>query len=91
MSQVLDAENLQRLIIEWSKQQGKIAIDERKANIPTSDDIVIGSRIRPLLENEIEDGHYEGARLRPGFTQVIDILQVVSTVRSGPQLRVCCT
>jgi hypothetical protein len=86
MSQVADVENLQELIQQWAKS--KRPLDERKANVPVSDDIVIGARIRPLLEKEIEDGHFEGARLRPGFTQVIDVPQITNTVRSGLQLKV---
>lgn len=87
MSQAPEVENLQELIQEWARS--KRPLDERKANIPVSDDIVIGARIRPLLQKEIDEGHFEGARLRPGFTQVIDVPQIVNTVRSGLQLKVC--
>ena len=54
---------------------------EPKLNESTSDDTVIGVRIRPLLEDEIADGQIEGVFARTGARNIIDLHERKATIR----------
>jgi hypothetical protein len=80
------AETLKFLVLEWAKR--KQPLDPRKAGIETNEDVVIGSRIRPLVEQEIEDGQIEGSLARESSIPVIDLHHLVTGLPGGPKLRV---
>lgn len=52
-----------------------------KAPASHSDDTIIGVRIRPLLEEEIEDGQIEGVIPRGGTNNVVDLHEMKATIR----------
>jgi hypothetical protein len=54
---------------------------EPKLNSSTSDDTVIGVRIRPLLEDEIADGQIEGVFPRSGAKNIVDLHERKATIR----------
>jgi hypothetical protein len=89
MEQVQAAETFKFLIQEWVKR--KQTPDPRKANIETNEDVVIGSRIRPLVEREIENGQVEGALTRPASNEIVDLHHLVTGLPGGPKIRVSCT
>ena|ERR1700753_1630558 len=80
------AETFKFLVQEWAKR--KQPLDPRKVDIQTNVDVVIGSRIRPLIEREVEDGQVEGASSRASLVPVIDLHHLVTGLPGGPKLRV---
>jgi hypothetical protein len=54
---------------------------ERKQDASQSDDTIIGARIRPLLEDEIESGQAAGVLPRRGTENVVDVHEMKATIR----------
>jgi hypothetical protein len=86
MEQIQMVETFKFLTSQWAKT--KQPPDQRKANLPTSEDVTIVARIRPLMEKEIEDGAVEGTSARGASKQIIDLHQMVTGLPGGPKLRV---
>jgi hypothetical protein len=59
-----------------------------KASTSHSEDTIIGARIRPLLEDEIEDGQVEGVLPRQREPNVVDVHEMRVAVRGPPKLNV---
>jgi kinesin family member 2/24 len=86
MEQIQNAKTFKFLTSQWAKN--KQPLDHRKANLPTSEDVTIVARIRPLVENEVEEGVVEGVSARENSEQVVDLHQLVLGLPRGPKLRV---
>jgi hypothetical protein len=59
-----------------------------KPSTSHSEDTIIGARIRPLLEDEIEDGQVEGVLPRRREANVVDVHEMRVAVRGPPKLNV---
>jgi hypothetical protein len=89
---VSKTENFHFLIKQWEHQRH--TLNREKLNIPRSDDMIIGARVRPILANEEkEGGHVEGVKMRQEFravkqgANVVDVHQLISN-SNGPAMRV---
>lgn len=59
------------------------------ANASTSPDIVVSTRIRPLLDEEASAGFSESVFPRVAQPGVVDVHELRRTVRGLPTLKVC--
>jgi hypothetical protein len=60
--------------------------DKKKAEMARSEDVIIATRIRPLLEHELEEGQVEGTTRRNLNT--VDLYGMTLGLPGGPKLRV---
>jgi len=70
MPSIDTSDTFQALVSLWNKKTHPT--DEKKANIPTNEDVTIASRIRPLLQNELDSGQVEGCLFRDSHSSVVD-------------------
>jgi hypothetical protein len=60
--------------------------DKKKADMARSEDVIIATRIRPLLEHELAEGQVEGTTRRNLNT--VDLYGMTLGLPGGPKLRV---
>lgn len=53
-----------------------------------SPEIVVSARLRPMLEDEIDQGFPHGVHLRAGDANTVDVHELQQPVRGLPRLRV---
>jgi hypothetical protein len=85
MDQLENVASFQKLVQHFNRKPP--AVDQKKTNMSRSNEVIIATRIRPLLEHEEAEGQVEGVVPRYGTTAV-DLHSMQLGLPGGPKLRV---
>jgi len=87
MDQLEHVDDFNSLVARINKALATMPVDKKKANMRRNDDTIIAARVRPLLEDEIENGQVEGSIVRSDG--LVDLHAMALGLPGGPKLRVC--